>query len=398
MMIKRFLPLIALAIASASFAADKPLVMESGQIKQLPSATSLQLQAPTTANASINLPHGTAPTSPTNGDCWTTTGGFYCRINGSTVGPYSTGSGSGSVTSIATSGLVTGGTITSTGTISLSNIGSGDVVGNSGASSAAPADTTLTAIIDRAIGGTQGQILYRGSSTWSALSPGTAGQVLQTGGSGANPGWATPAGSGGGGGGAYSVPAVGTFAWVNQSTSTADQLTSTGPILMTTPSTGLNWRILKIAIPSTPYRVRALLRGMSTSEAPSAAWAKGLYFYDGTKLAGIEACVGCAGTAVGQTRVEKITNVTTDSSTVTSNNYYGSAQVRNEVFWAQIRDDGTTLYFDTSLDGDNWINLTSFSRASFITPTHIGWGGVSNNNGIFVSLLAWTVDSTASLN
>ena len=40
----------------------------------------------------INLPHGNAPESPTNGDMWTTTDGLYSRINGSTVGPYSIGS------------------------------------------------------------------------------------------------------------------------------------------------------------------------------------------------------------------------------------------------------------------------------------------------------------------
>jgi hypothetical protein len=41
----------------------------------------------TTAKASIRLPHGTAPSSPTNGDIWTTTAGLFVRINGATVGP-----------------------------------------------------------------------------------------------------------------------------------------------------------------------------------------------------------------------------------------------------------------------------------------------------------------------
>lgn len=41
------------------------------------------------------------------------------------------------------------------------------------------------------IGSTRGQILYRGASSWSALGVGTAGQVLQTGGAGADPSWAT---------------------------------------------------------------------------------------------------------------------------------------------------------------------------------------------------------------
>jgi hypothetical protein len=43
--------------------------------------------AATTSRASINLPHGTAPSSPVNGDIWTTTAGLFVRINGSTVGP-----------------------------------------------------------------------------------------------------------------------------------------------------------------------------------------------------------------------------------------------------------------------------------------------------------------------
>jgi hypothetical protein len=47
---------------------------------------------PTTATATINLPHGTAPTTPVNGDMWSTTSGVYARVNGSTI-QITTGSG-----------------------------------------------------------------------------------------------------------------------------------------------------------------------------------------------------------------------------------------------------------------------------------------------------------------
>jgi hypothetical protein len=47
---------------------------------------------PSASLASLNLPHGTAPSAPTNGDMWTTTVGLYARINGATVGPFSTAS------------------------------------------------------------------------------------------------------------------------------------------------------------------------------------------------------------------------------------------------------------------------------------------------------------------
>lgn len=49
--------------------------------------------ATATGYASINMPHGTAPTSPVNGDVWTTTAGMYVRINGATVGPLAAGGG-----------------------------------------------------------------------------------------------------------------------------------------------------------------------------------------------------------------------------------------------------------------------------------------------------------------
>jgi len=40
--------------------------------------------ASTSSLASLNIPHGTAPTTPTNGDVWTTTAGLFIRINGVT--------------------------------------------------------------------------------------------------------------------------------------------------------------------------------------------------------------------------------------------------------------------------------------------------------------------------
>lgn len=48
----------------------------------------LVLPAATTSISSMRLPHGSAPSAPTNGDIWTTTSGVYARINGSTVGPF----------------------------------------------------------------------------------------------------------------------------------------------------------------------------------------------------------------------------------------------------------------------------------------------------------------------
>ena len=57
--------------------------------------------ASSTGGSGFNLPPGAAPTSPVNGDCWTTSAGLFCQIAGATVGPY--GSGTGSVSSVSNS-------------------------------------------------------------------------------------------------------------------------------------------------------------------------------------------------------------------------------------------------------------------------------------------------------
>lgn len=48
--------------------------------------------ASTTARAGMNIPHGTPPASPVNGDIWTTTAGVFARVNGATNGPFLTSS------------------------------------------------------------------------------------------------------------------------------------------------------------------------------------------------------------------------------------------------------------------------------------------------------------------
>ncbi len=51
---------------------------QNGKINTIPSVT---------ASAGFNVPHGAAPTTPVNGDIWTTTAGLFYRINGATVSP-----------------------------------------------------------------------------------------------------------------------------------------------------------------------------------------------------------------------------------------------------------------------------------------------------------------------
>lgn len=45
--------------------------------------------ASASGTSGLRLPHGAAPSSPVNGDVWTTTAGIFVRVNGATVGPLS---------------------------------------------------------------------------------------------------------------------------------------------------------------------------------------------------------------------------------------------------------------------------------------------------------------------
>jgi len=104
----------------------------------------------------------------------------------------------GTVTEIDTNYPLTGGPITTSGSISLAaggvsntylaTMANGTVKANISGGVASPSDVSVTNLLD-IFGTTQGDLLYRGSSSWQALSPGTFGQVLTMNG---GPTWQTP--------------------------------------------------------------------------------------------------------------------------------------------------------------------------------------------------------------
>lgn len=119
-MIKRFFSfVVALSLIGApAFGQQKPLVIINGQTQQLPAGTTLGVRAATTGAASLNMPQGTAPTSPNNGDCWTTSAGYFCRINGATINLTEANLGSPN----GTLALTNGGTGASSATSATTNL------------------------------------------------------------------------------------------------------------------------------------------------------------------------------------------------------------------------------------------------------------------------------------
>jgi len=68
------------------------------------------------------------------------------------------------------------------------------LLANISGSTAVPIANTLSDIFDSILGSSRGMLVYRGASGWAALSAGTSGQVLTTGGTAGDPHWAATAG------------------------------------------------------------------------------------------------------------------------------------------------------------------------------------------------------------
>lgn len=125
---------------------------------------------PGSTNASLTLPHGSAPSSPVNGDVWSTTSGIFSRINGATKTLAFTDSNI-TGTAFNVTGVVTvahGGTGATTADAARSNIGAAQSGVNNDITRLAALSTPLTA----AQGGT------------GLSSPGNSGNFLRSTGSG----------------------------------------------------------------------------------------------------------------------------------------------------------------------------------------------------------------------
>jgi len=136
--------------------------------------TSLETQAP------INLPHGVAPTSPVNGDIWSTATGFYFRGLGNTFSFSGTNTGDQSLTNTSDSTSHTVTLSASGGSVQFVE-GTGITLTTSGTSS-----NGIITIASTATGGftdpltTRGDLIYRNASITTRLPLGSNLQVLSS--------------------------------------------------------------------------------------------------------------------------------------------------------------------------------------------------------------------------
>ena len=73
----------------------------------------------------------------------------------------------------------------------LATVADGTIKSNISGATAAPSDNTISAVLDKLLASTHGNVVYRGASGWAGLAPGAAGQFLTTQGAGADPNWSS---------------------------------------------------------------------------------------------------------------------------------------------------------------------------------------------------------------
>lgn len=115
------------------------------------------------------------------------------KLNNGTTGAGGTlPAGSLSIITTDAGGNIYASALSAVSNAMLATMTNNTIKSNISGSTATPSDNTLSAILDAIFGNTQGALIYRGVSTWGILSPGTAGNLLQTGGAAANPSWVSP--------------------------------------------------------------------------------------------------------------------------------------------------------------------------------------------------------------
>lgn len=205
------------------------------------------------------------------------------------------------------------------------------------------------------------------------------------------------AASGGGGGTgmgtAFTAPPTTGWSWVNQGTASVIS-TSVGQTVQI-PDTGggsLSMVFRLLAIPSAPFAISIYHRSFQFSQNSALS---GVYFYDDVsgKAEGIEYVTQ---DSAQYPRVQQINSTTSDGTTVWAPISSDAANFGGPPYggiWTKLRSDGTDLYYYVSLDGAAWILLWSEAIGSFLTPTHIGFGGscLTGNSAMFVTsaILSW---------
>lgn len=218
------------------------------------------------------------------------------------------------------------------------------------------------------ISSAHGSIIYRDTGSWQALAPGTAGQILQTNGAGADPSWITPS----------SVPTLyeagpptppttSDFAtWMNQDASTVSD--GTGAMILKAGLDGVVHGREK-ATPSAPFNVycRVNVDMLSTAANTSAINNNAGILLRDSSDGELIACTLWQERVAGDE--QNLYGVSLDRWTASGDIFSARPILKyNNIPWKWIRVNvtSTTITLYVSQDGKNWISVGTETIATFI--------------------------------
>jgi len=154
--------------------------------------------------------------------------------------------------------------------------------------------------------------------------------------------------------------------WLNQGSSTVAD--SAVGISINAPSSGTSPNISGryVAVPTTPYTIKALIAATRNSSNFSGV---GIGWYDGTNKLHVVSYTTNNG---GAARIE--VNKWNSPTSWSANDFVSQSNSFSQPIWLQIKDDGTNVSFAFSQDGSNFLQVHSVAKSSGF----LGGSGYSN--------------------
>lgn len=188
---------------------------------------------------------------------------------------------------------------------------------------------------------------------------------------------------------AFVTPALTDFAWINQGTATATQR-DYGISLVKPRTSGIAISLLKRDAPATPYKISA---AFSAAIARSGNYAIHLGFRNSGSGSLQDMTYSANGTNNDwHVAINNWTSPTAFSAVAQAARTLSTFGT----LWLQIEDDGTNRFYRYSPNGDDWSQIYTIGRTSFITPDEVYFGILTDSTDANalpgnITLLSWEV-------
>ncbi len=268
------------------------------------------------------------------------------------------------------------------------NSGTVGEIGFYGSAGSTISGESPSAMLDSSFGTTQGTILYRGSTGWVALAPGTPGQMLSTRGPGANPNWAAiGAGSTSPFYTTLQPPSESAFSLVTATgiTATLSDMPSGRGMTMNNTGSGTN-TMSSMQQPVSSQSAFTVTTCLYLASSLTSNWFVGIGVSDSS---GKYDAFGWRNSGGLGTFNEFL--FSSISAYYSATSLFGAFNPNGPI-WLRLQLDNDNFVFSASFDGENWETIQTVSAAHYIGSVLSNVGVIVDNNSahhMIVDNLSW---------